>query len=43
MSGRPARNCPTFFRQPELVEYRIKVTHLWAEYKDISAVRAEHV
>jgi hypothetical protein len=27
----------------QLVEYRIKVTHLWAEYKDASKARAEHV
>src|SRR5258705_5636740 len=26
-----------------LVEYRIKVTHLWAEYKRVSAARVEHV
>ena len=27
----------------QLVEYRIKVTHLWAEYKRASTTRAEHV
>jgi len=28
----------------QLVEYRIKVTHLWAEYKDASsASRNQHV
>ncbi|HKP36047.1 MAG TPA: ImmA/IrrE family metallo-endopeptidase [Pyrinomonadaceae bacterium] len=27
----------------QLVEYRIKVTHLWAEYKDTSTSRAHHV
>jgi hypothetical protein len=27
----------------QLVEYRIKVTHLWSEYKGASASRAEHV
>jgi hypothetical protein len=34
---------PDIFVSRQLVEYRIKVTHLWAEYKDTSAVRAEHV
>jgi hypothetical protein len=27
----------------QLVEYRIKVTHLWAEYKDASTSRNQHV
>lgn len=27
----------------QLVEYRIKVTHLWADYKRASTARAEHV
>jgi len=27
----------------QLAEYRIKVTHLWSEYKSISGSRAEHV
>ncbi len=27
----------------QLAEYRIKVTHLWPEYKRVSASRAEHV
>jgi IrrE N-terminal-like domain len=27
----------------QLVEYRIKVTHLWGEYKRTSTTRAEHV
>lgn len=27
----------------QLVEYRIKVTHLWAEYKRLSGSRSEHV
>jgi len=27
----------------QLVEYRIKVTRLWAEYKRVSAARVEHV
>lgn len=27
----------------QLVEYRIKVTHLWQEYKEISASRRKHV
>jgi hypothetical protein len=27
----------------QLVEYRIKVTHLWPEYKRLSATRPEHV
>jgi uncharacterized protein DUF955 len=44
MAGRPAGEIARHFRvSRQLVEYRIKVTHLWAEYKDASAVRAEHV
>jgi hypothetical protein len=27
----------------QLVEYRIKVTHLWPDYKVSSRTRAEHV
>ena len=27
----------------QLVEYRIKVTHLWSLYKDLSALRSQHV
>jgi len=27
----------------QLVEYRIKVTHLWAEYKDVSTSPGQHV
>jgi hypothetical protein len=27
----------------QLAQYRIKVTHLWSEYKNISGSRAEHV
>ena len=44
MSGRPAHEIARHFCvSRQLVEYRIKVTHLWAEYKGTSAVRAEHV
>ncbi len=42
--GRSAREIARHFRvSRQLVEYRIKVTHLWAEYKDVSKPRAEHV
>ena len=44
MTGRPPGEIARHFRvSRQLVEYRIKVTHLWAEYKDASALRAEHV
>jgi IrrE N-terminal-like domain len=43
-TGRPAHEIARHFRvSRQLVEYRIKVTHLWSEYKDASAVRTEHV
>jgi hypothetical protein len=43
-SGRSAHEISRHFRvSRQLVEYRIKVTHLWAEYKDASKARAEHV
>lgn len=43
-AGRPASEIARYFRvSRQLVEYRIKVTHLWPAYKDASAVRAEHV
>ena len=43
-SGRSASEVARHFRvSRQLVEYRIKVTHLWAEYKDSSAPRPEHV
>lgn len=32
-----------FLVSRQLVEYRIKVTHLWAEYKDASASPVQHV
>jgi len=42
--GRHAEQIARRFRvSRQLVEYRIKVTHLWAEYKRASASRAEHV
>jgi hypothetical protein len=42
--GRQASEIARHFRvSRQLVEYRIKVTHLWAEYKTASAGRAEHV
>jgi len=42
--GRPAHEIARHFRvSRQLVEYRIKVTHLWAAYKDASKARAEHV
>ena len=43
-SGRAAHEIARHFHvSRQLVEYRIKVTHLWAEYKDASKARAEHV
>jgi hypothetical protein len=43
-SGRSAHEIARHFHvSRQLVEYRIKVTHLWAEYKDASKARAEHV
>jgi len=43
-AGRAALEIAHHFRvSRQLVEYRIKVTHLWAEYKDSSAARPEHV
>ena len=42
--GRNAAQIAQHFRvSRQLVEYRIKVTHLWAEYKRASTTRAEHV
>jgi IrrE N-terminal-like domain len=43
-SGRSAHEIARHFLvSRQLVVYRIKVTHLWAEYKDASKARAEHV
>ena len=40
-AGKRAEQVARHFRvSRQLVEYRIKVTHLWAEYKDSSAPRA---
>jgi hypothetical protein len=42
--GRPAEQIAQRFRvSRQLVEYRIKVTHLWSEYKRASTSRTEHV
>ena len=42
--GRPAEQIAQRFRvSRQLVEYRIKVTHLWSEYKRASITRTEHV
>jgi hypothetical protein len=42
--GRTAHQIAQHFRvSRQLVEYRIKVTHLWSDYKRASASRAEHV
>lgn len=42
--GRDANQIARHFRvSRQLVEYRIKVTHLWQEYKGASTTRAEHV
>jgi hypothetical protein len=44
MEGRNSREIARHFRvSRQLAEYRIKVTHLWPEYKRTSATRAEHV
>jgi hypothetical protein len=44
MEGRNSREISRHFRvSRQLVEYRIKVTHLWPEYKRLSATRPEHV
>ena len=42
--GRNSTEIARHFRvSRQLAEYRIKVTHLWAEYKRASAARTEHV
>lgn len=42
--GRSASEIARHFRvSRQLVEYRIKVTHLWSDYKRASTPRAEHV
>jgi hypothetical protein len=42
--GRSAEQIAARFRvSRQLVEYRIKVTHLWSDYKDASASRNHHV
>lgn len=44
LEGRRAEQIARRFRvSRQLVEYRIKVTHLWAEYKDASASPNQHV
>jgi Zn-dependent peptidase ImmA (M78 family) len=44
MEGRNSREIARHFRvSRQLVEYRIKVTHLWPQYKRTSATRPEHV
>ncbi len=44
MEGRNSREIGRHFRvSRQLVEYRIKVTHLWPDYKRASATRPEHV
>lgn len=44
MEGRTAREIARHFRvSRQLVEYRIKVTLLWPEYKRLSATRPDHV
>ena len=44
VSGRSADEIARHFRvSRQLAEYRIKVTHLWTEYKRASATRIEHV
>lgn len=42
--GRTAQEIARYFRVSRpLAEYRIKVTHLWADYRRASATRTEHV
>ena len=44
MKGRSSYEIARHFRvSRQLAEYRIKVTHLWADYKRASVTRAEHV
>lgn len=44
LQGRSSREIARHFRvSRQLAEYRIKVTHLWPEYKRASATRSEHV
>lgn len=44
VKGRSAQDIARHFRvSRQLVEYRIKVTHLWPEYKRVSGTRAPHV
>lgn len=44
LSGRTAQEIARHFHvSRQLIEYRIKVTHLWAEYKRASTTRIEHV
>jgi hypothetical protein len=44
LSGRIAPEIARHFRvSRQLAEYRIKVTHLWSDYKRASATRTEHV
>jgi len=44
IEGRNSREIARHFRvSRQLVEYRIKVTHLWPQYKRTSATRPEHV
>jgi uncharacterized protein DUF955 len=43
-AGRSAQEIARHFRvSRQLVEYRIKVTHLWSAYKGTSKARSEHV
>ena len=44
LDGRTAAQIAHRFRvSRQLVEYRIKVTHLWSAYKSLSGSRAQHV
>jgi hypothetical protein len=44
LRGRDAAGIARHFRvSRQLVEYRLKVTHLWGEYKRASTTRPEHV
>ena len=42
LQGRTSTDVASHFRvSPELVEYRMKVTHLWREFKDLARKRAK--
>jgi hypothetical protein len=43
LQGKTSTDVAQFFRvSPELVEYRMKVTHLWREFKDLARSHKKH-